>query len=308
MSGISFFDGRNGSTNLMNEFRHCLWLWHLQIEDTSCPLCGVCEESIEYLFLSCDVALHFWHSSPWGIYPVCDTGIRAWDWVKFIWDLKYKGASVDDIFLYASIIVDTIWRVRNDKVHNNCLVDFNKYFDNICTSYADMYDSLLSSPTPVLKEAWSPPPLDWIKLNCDVKVGLESMCIVVVVRNHLGRVIRVQAAREDFSDALCGEAAACCLAVSVALDIGSKYVIVENDSRVVIDAINGKGSRWAIENYISFCTKSSLSFSSCCFSYVSRTCNFAAHNVARWAFTHHVFGSLPVSSIPETLFCNDREV
>ncbi|XP_060974319.1 uncharacterized protein LOC133039432 [Cannabis sativa] len=279
-----------------------------QIADTNCPLCGSGEESVEHLFLSCEVAQHLWRSSPWGIYPVCDTGIRVWDWVKFIWDLKYKGANVDDIFLYASIIVDTLWRVRNDKIHNNCPVDFNKCFDIICTSYADMYDSLLTSPTPVLPIAWSPPPLDWIKLNCDVKVGLESMCIAVVTRDHFGRVLRVHTAREEFSDALCGEAAACCLAVSIALDSGYKFVIVENDSRVVIDAINGKVSHWALVNYISFCTKSSPSFDSCIFSYVSRTCNFAAHNVARWAFAHQMYGSLPVSSIPDALFCNDREV
>ncbi|XP_060965377.1 uncharacterized protein LOC133034332 [Cannabis sativa] len=278
------------------------------IEDLSCPLCGVGEESVEHLFLSCDVALHLWRSSPWGIYPVCDTGIRVLDWIKFIWDLKHKGASADDIFLYASIVVDTIWRVRNDKVHNNCPIDFNICFDIICTSYADMSDSLLSSPTLVLKEAWSPPPEDWIKLNCDVKVGLESIGIAVVARDHLGRVINVQTAREEFSDALRGEAAACCLAVSVASDFGYKYVIVENDSRVVIDAINGNKSRWALENYVSFCTKSSPLFNSCCFSYVSRSCNFAAHNVARWDFSHQLYGSIPVPSIPDAILCNDREV
>ncbi|XP_060969854.1 uncharacterized protein LOC133037062 [Cannabis sativa] len=239
---------------------------------------------------------------------VCDTGIRVWDWVKFIWDLKHKGACVDDIFLYASIVVDTIWRVRNEKVHNNYPVDVNKCIANICNSYTDMYDSLVHSPPPALKETWSPPPKDWIKLNCDVKVGLDSMCIAVVARDHFSRVIRVHTARENFSDALCGEAAACSLAVSVARDLGYKYVIVESDSSVVINAINGKESRWAIDNYISFCSKSSHSFSSCCFSFISRSCNFAAHNVARWAFSHQTFGPLPVDSVPETLFCNDREV
>ncbi|XP_060959149.1 uncharacterized protein LOC133030427 [Cannabis sativa] len=173
---------------------------------------------------------------------------------------------------------------------------------------ADLQVTLLPSPTPVLKEAWSPPPPDWIKLNCDVKVGDNSMCIAVVARDHVGRVFRVQTAREDFSDALCGEAAACCLAVSVALEIGAKFVIVENDSSVVINALNGKVSRWAIDNYVSFCTKNSPSFISCNFIYVRRTCNFAAHNVARWAFAHQVFGSIPVSDLPNNILCNDREV
>ncbi|XP_060965503.1 uncharacterized protein LOC133034433 [Cannabis sativa] len=258
------------------------------IEDTSCPLCGMGEESFEHLFLSCDLAFHLWRSSPWGIFPVCDIGIRVWDWVKFIWDLNKRGIEANDVFLYASIVVDTIWRVRNEKVHNNCSPDIIKCIDNICTSYADYHASLLPSPSLDLTEAWSPPPPEWIKLNCDVKVGLNSMCIAVVARNHLGSVIRVQTAREDFSDALCGEAAACCLAVSVALDIRSKFAIVENDSRMVINALNGIDSHWAIENYVSFCTNSSPLFISCNFSYVRRTCNFAAHNVARWAYAHKV--------------------
>ncbi|XP_030494770.2 uncharacterized protein LOC115710550 [Cannabis sativa] len=278
------------------------------IVDTSCPLCGLGDESIEHLFLSCNVAFYLWRSSPWGICPVCDTGIRVWDWVKFIWDLNNRGIQADDVFLYASIVVDTIWRVHNEKVHNNCSPDIKKCIDNICTSYADCHSSLLPSPTPDLKEAWSPPPLDWIKLNCDVKVGFNSMCIAVVARNHVGRVIRVQTAREDFSEVLCGEAAACCLAVSVALELGSKFVIVENDSRVIINALNGMDSHWSLENYVSFCTKSSPSFISCNFSYVSRTCNFAAHNVARWAFAHQVFGNIPVASLPDNIFCNDHEV
>ncbi|KAM6550347.1 hypothetical protein CsatB_000155 [Cannabis sativa] len=62
-----------------------------------------------------------------------------------------------------------------------------------------------------------------IKLNCDVRVGLESMCIAGVARDHLGKVIRVDTSRLENSDALCGEAAACCLAVSMAMDLGYIY-------------------------------------------------------------------------------------
>uniref|UniRef100_A0A803NKH1 RNase H type-1 domain-containing protein n=1 Tax=Cannabis sativa TaxID=3483 RepID=A0A803NKH1_CANSA len=266
------------------------------------------EETMEHLFLTCDVAMHLWRSSPWGFYPICDTGIRVWDWVKFIWDLNSRGVLVKDAFLYASIIVDTIWRVRNDKVHNNRLVDVKKCIDDIYFVYADLKDTLFSSPTSHLEETWSPPPRDWIKLNCDVKVGFDNMCVAVVARNHLGAVIEVRTARVEFSDALCGEAEACCLAISTALELGYKFIIIENNSRVVINALNGLEPRWAIENYVSFCTKSSQSFISCNFSFIKRTCNFAAHNVARWAFAHHIFGSIPVSMLPENLLCNDREV
>ncbi|XP_060968744.1 uncharacterized protein LOC133036241 [Cannabis sativa] len=222
------------------------------IEDTNCPLCGRGEETFEHLFLTCEVAFHLWKSSPWGIYPVCNTGIRPWDWVKFIWDLKHKGVYVDDVFLYASIIVDTIWRTRNDKVHNNSPVDVKRCIDSICNSYADLHATIFPPPSPYLPQDWKPPPLDWIKLNCDVKVGLDSMCSAVVARDYLGRVLRITTARLGFADALCGEAAACCLAIETALDLKANFVIVENDSSVVINALNGKCPHWVLVNYISF--------------------------------------------------------
>uniref|UniRef100_A0A803QR90 Reverse transcriptase domain-containing protein n=1 Tax=Cannabis sativa TaxID=3483 RepID=A0A803QR90_CANSA len=42
-------------------------------------------------------------------------------------------------------------------------------------------------------------PQDWIKLNCDVTVGFESMCAAVVARNHLGQVIWIQTSRDSTS-------------------------------------------------------------------------------------------------------------
>uniref|UniRef100_A0A803PAH9 RNase H type-1 domain-containing protein n=1 Tax=Cannabis sativa TaxID=3483 RepID=A0A803PAH9_CANSA len=181
-------------------------------------------------------------SSPWGIYPVYDTGSRMRDWVKFIWNLKHKGIGAEEVFLYASVVVDTSWRTRNDKVHNNYTVDVKKCIDYICTSYADLHTTIFPSPSPYLKVSWSPPPQDWIKLNHDVRVGFDSMCLAVVARNHLGRVVWVQTSCVDFSDALCGEEAAYCLAILTAKDIGAKFVIVKSDSRVVINALNGKES------------------------------------------------------------------
>ncbi|KAM6562613.1 hypothetical protein CsatB_022611 [Cannabis sativa] len=87
------------------------------IEDARCPLCARDEETMEHLFLTCDVAFYAWRSSPWSIYSICDTGICMWDWVKFIWDMKHKGIVVEEVFLYVSLVVDTIWRTRNEKMY-----------------------------------------------------------------------------------------------------------------------------------------------------------------------------------------------
>ncbi|XP_060965447.1 uncharacterized protein LOC115720378 [Cannabis sativa] len=278
------------------------------IEDECCPLCGTETETMEHLFLSCNFAFHLWRSSPWGIFPICDIGIRMWDWVKFLWDLGKKGINEQEVFLYASIIIDTIWRTRNEKVHNNCPADVIKSIDTIRFSFADHHAYLLPCPIPCPKEVWRPPPLDWVKLNCDIRVGLDSMCAAVVARDHVGKVIWVVTSKLDFSNALCGEAMACCLALQEAKARGVKFLILESDSRVVINALNGKDSRWEIDNYVSFCQITSPFFIGCTFAFVSRQCNFMAHNVAKWAFSHQRFGSVPLSSMPETIFCNDREV
>ncbi|KAM6559138.1 hypothetical protein CsatA_028377 [Cannabis sativa] len=245
------------------------------IDDASCPICGVEEESMEHLFLKCDLAFHLWPSSPWGIFPVLGTGVRMWDWVKFIWNLNSKGVNTDEVFLYASIVVDTIWRVRNDKVHNNNLDNVKRCIDYIHHSFADYRAFLLSTPTSIVVEAWHPPPHDWIKLNCDVKVGLESMSIAIVTRNHEGEVAWVRTAKLDFSDALC-EKAECCLALDKAKEKGCMFIIVESDSRVVINSLNGKEIRWEVENYSSFCNSLSPYFVGCVFSCIGRSCNFVA--------------------------------
>ncbi|XP_060968465.1 uncharacterized protein LOC133036015 [Cannabis sativa] len=273
------------------------------IDDSKCPLCGGGEETMEHLFLTCDVAMHLWPSSPWGIFPMCDSGIRVWDWVKFIWSLNNRGVKAEDVFLYASIVVDNIWRMRNDAVHNNIPPDILKCIDIICSSFAEIHTTFLPSPSPLVRDSWIPPPLEWIKFNCNVRVGLESMCLAVVARNHLGRVMSVHTSRLGFCDALCGEAAACCLAI----ELQHKFIIVESDSRIVINALNGKASHWALENYVSFCTKSSPFFIGCNFSNISRSCNFMAHNVAYWAFNNQMYGSIPIDSLPENILCNDRE-
>uniref|UniRef100_A0A803NZD3 RNase H type-1 domain-containing protein n=1 Tax=Cannabis sativa TaxID=3483 RepID=A0A803NZD3_CANSA len=92
--------------------------------------------------------------------------------------------------------------------------------------------------TPILVEDWCPPLQDWIKLNCDVKVELESSCVAVVAIGHFSEVAWVNTTTLDFSDALCSEAASCCLALDMTKLKGYKFIIMESDSRVVINSLN----------------------------------------------------------------------
>uniref|UniRef100_A0A803P6J3 RNase H type-1 domain-containing protein n=1 Tax=Cannabis sativa TaxID=3483 RepID=A0A803P6J3_CANSA len=164
----------------------------------------------------------------------------------------------------------------------------------------------LYSPRPPAD--WNPPPQDWIKINYDAKVGGEHMCVAVVARDYLSRLMWVFTAKMDFSDALCEEAVAVCLALEVAKDKGHQFILVESDSKIVINTLNGLDPRWEIENYSLFCKRFNSSFASCLFCFSARSYNFMAHNVANWAFTHNLYGCIDITTIPKNIYCNDREV
>ncbi|XP_060967555.1 putative disease resistance RPP13-like protein 1 [Cannabis sativa] len=80
------------------------------------------------------------------------------------------------------------------------------------------YVSCLFEPVvAVVSPSWSPPPVDWIKIKCDVKVGCNSMCVAALARDHSGTVLWVAAKLIDFVDPLIGKTEACQLALESAV-------------------------------------------------------------------------------------------
>uniref|UniRef100_A0A803PMD2 RNase H type-1 domain-containing protein n=1 Tax=Cannabis sativa TaxID=3483 RepID=A0A803PMD2_CANSA len=112
------------------------------------------------------------------------------------------------------------------------------------------------------------PPLGSLKVNTDAALSSTSNCngldmvirddsgvvalqqevstyvrIVVVAKDYLSKVVWVHMTKLDFSDVLRGEAATVCLALEVAKDKGHKFILVENDSKVVINSFNSVDPR-----------------------------------------------------------------
>uniref|UniRef100_A0A803NLV2 RNase H type-1 domain-containing protein n=1 Tax=Cannabis sativa TaxID=3483 RepID=A0A803NLV2_CANSA len=192
----------------------------LRIDGTHVPLLQLCLPSLEVL--------------PLGVFPIPDSRGRVWDWVKFLWNLKSNGVDSDKLFLYASIIVDTIWKNRNDKVHNFHPSNIAIAIDSIFHCYTDYVSCLLPSASPVASPAWTPPHEDWVKINCDAKIGGDSMCIAALARNHSRTVVWAAATKLNFRDPLIGEAAACHLALDSARLKNHNYILVDSDSELVI--------------------------------------------------------------------------
>uniref|UniRef100_A0A803PQ79 RNase H type-1 domain-containing protein n=1 Tax=Cannabis sativa TaxID=3483 RepID=A0A803PQ79_CANSA len=81
----------------------------------------------------------------------------------------------------------------------------------------DYSSSLLTSSKVAGSLVWVPPLDDWVKINCDVKVGCDSMCVVAITRDHKESILWVATNLLSFSDPLIGEAAACLLAMETAV-------------------------------------------------------------------------------------------
>ncbi|KAM6562483.1 hypothetical protein CsatB_022481 [Cannabis sativa] len=182
------------------------------------------------------------------------------------------------------------------------------YIDSIAYCYADYGSCLFKTFQDDGTTAWSPPPVDWIKINCDVRVGGDSMCVVAIARDSTGSILWVATKLLKFADSIIGEAAACLLALETAVSMHHPFVMVESDSESVIKNLKGADTLWGIENYVRQCKRLSTCMISCNFSFISRICNFAAHNVAKWAFANNFNGMVEVSTIPIDILCNDHEV
>uniref|UniRef100_A0A803PGS2 RNase H type-1 domain-containing protein n=1 Tax=Cannabis sativa TaxID=3483 RepID=A0A803PGS2_CANSA len=128
----------------------------------------------------------------------CGQGRDKWIWIK-----KPNG-----VVPYASIVVDMIWRARNDKV--------------------------------VEAPIWSPPlPEDWVKINCDVKVSCGSMCVVALARDHTESVLWVATNMLNFSDSLIEEVTTCLLAMETAVILKHLFVLIKSDSETVVKTLKG---------------------------------------------------------------------
>uniref|UniRef100_A0A803PVI6 RNase H type-1 domain-containing protein n=1 Tax=Cannabis sativa TaxID=3483 RepID=A0A803PVI6_CANSA len=248
----------------------------MQINDTAYPLSGVGEETMEHLFHYSNFAYYLWKSSPWGLMPIMN--------------------------------LDTIWRARNDKVHNNNLSCIIHYIDSIIRCYANYGSQLFTSPTTRAAPHWSPLLEDWIKIIFDVKVGSSSMSVVALARDHLGTVLWVASNMLIFCDALIGEVAACHPTFETAVKRKHNFVIIESDSETIIKALQRKVSVWSIDNYVLNCNRVSRQVLSCNFAFIPRLNIFAAHNIVKWVFAQNLTGMVDVPTILTDIICNDHKV
>jgi hypothetical protein len=118
-----------------------------------------------------------------------------------------------------------------------------------------------------------------------------------MLRDHNGNFVAICSKKLVAIDANLGEAHATLLATKLVVSFSSTSLIIERDSLLTIIAIKDpQFSSWASYAVISYLQNVLLSIPVWSALKTSRCANFCAHQVAKWAASHFVFGNIPTSS------------
>ncbi|KAE8678433.1 hypothetical protein F3Y22_tig00111410pilonHSYRG00088 [Hibiscus syriacus] len=164
------------------------------LEEVSCPLCAKQEETVQHLFISCQVAWDLWSSfwRLWGVSSVLpnDPASLLCSWS----DLRPKSLIWDFI---PGVVLWSLWKARNSVVFDDGKLDKPKLFF-LCrfrlvkwflAKYPNDFiqvDSLVGDPSLADKhqtrhpkrmkvQEWLPPPLHFFKVNVDGAVSGDGL-------------------------------------------------------------------------------------------------------------------------------------
>ncbi|KAL5574665.1 hypothetical protein UlMin_016364 [Ulmus minor] len=187
------------------------------ISDLSCVICKYVDENIIHLLFHCDFSRRLWLASPWTIHPDPSSFSSALDCVHFIWQCdEIAGNHNEEIWLFASILLDSIWRIRNSVLHGNTLPNPSSSYQLISKSFTATMNALKPNSLPLVS-TWSPPLEGWTKINFDAATCPSFLVAAAVVRDWRGKVIKWQVRELVTSDPLEAEAVALEIAISLAI-------------------------------------------------------------------------------------------
>nr|XP_023873275.1 uncharacterized protein LOC111985849 [Quercus suber]POE84816.1 hypothetical protein CFP56_75830 [Quercus suber] len=211
-----------------------------------------------------------------------------------------------------ALVIEEIWMSRNLTQFSNIDPDAMKARQNIQTRFNEIvkvFFSVTQPPKELSSKNWSPPPSDCIKLNVDAATKSSSSTVAVVARNHLGKVLSIWAKKHHSSSPVIAEAESLYWAMNLAVKEGWKSVIFEGDAKNCFDPlINPNLSpKWLTHNIICNIRSLAVVFVFVNFCWVQRTCNSAAHEVAKFALNFDLDYCFNKGNLPQMLKAVSRD-
>ncbi|XP_059440508.1 uncharacterized protein LOC132172957 [Corylus avellana] len=203
-------------------------------------MCNDPPEDLQHLFLDCPFARAIWRNTAWPINVSVFSNLPIAEWSKAIINpSSHLGIPSDQVWEFqisALVTMDCSWLARNKLIHNGSVPDPVSCLKSISSMVKAHLKAWLDSA--FVPEAWSPPPLGFLKANFDVAIRPLFSVAAVVLNDHTGLIVAVCTKKLPHLDATVGEANAALLAVSFAADFGCSSILLEGDSQLCILAIN----------------------------------------------------------------------
>ena len=249
--------------------------------------------------------MQLWLLAPWPIYMSKLSSLSILGWIKVILNPKsmlgLNEESVNDFQLYASILCDHLWMVRNKarvEGSKSVPIDISRQIFRVFLKHKQAWKEKNEKPSKDV--VWSPPTKSWIKLNFDAAIREEKTTVAVVGRDSVGNLLVAWSEHFESGNSLLGEARAAWYAMRCAVNEGFQNIILEGDAWNVIEPLKNSDvtPHWSIRSILEDILLFVNSFSNVEFSFVLRKANVSAHLLAQWAALVNWSGPVPISNLP----------
>ncbi|CAN1844985.1 Transposon TX1 uncharacterized 149 kDa protein [Linum perenne] len=216
------------------------------VED-KCGLCGNGYETVEHLFLDCEVARRCWQVA--GADEVLPPGVSESNtWTN--WYMKVIRDGSTETQRKVAIVTWALWKERNDRVWNQTSKPEEVCIRQSTDAVMDWVSMQGRGLCPRRREEgrcdrWHRPPPTYVKINCDAAINVrgQSFGIGVVIRDEEGNLVGFKMENRIGCPPVkeC-EAEAVVCALHWANELGIRRALVETDSQVTQLAMESNGN------------------------------------------------------------------
>lgn len=259
------------------------------IEDATCPICGLGEETTTHMLFRCPRAVEVWLISPFR-FRANELSLfhNMLDWWSCIEDRVEQRALPKQALGLGLTLCWWVWRMRNDSIFNSV-----NWTPEIISSKALAYFYELSTVANVAPRqrsglenlvAWKKPPVNIVKINVDAGISrANNRCGTGgIARDSLGDVIGICTRVHPFIQSpRVAEALAIRDGIQLGISLRIKHVIIESDAEAIIQVCSNPSVPPSdIATIVHDCVHLMSSFISCRFTFIKRNGNRAAHECA----------------------------
>ncbi|KAH9657474.1 putative reverse transcriptase/RNA-dependent DNA polymerase [Citrus sinensis] len=264
-------------------------LWKKRVmHEATCLVCGSQMETLAHALLAYKIAKKVWKNSPLENHV---QGKNFPDVISIIQSLPQQQKELNGEVV-ASLLW-TIWNARNKWLFKGVNEDPVRLVAR-ASSVADSIkrikvpeEEFCAEMVTTKHQQWCPPEEGWIKINVNTAMDEENRLagLGVVIRNFKGEIIAAAVKTKKNSENVeMAEAKAVLWGLQVAIMAEATQVIVESDSKGVIELITNKmGTLTEIFWVIFDILETKKSFQNFKTQHVPRSCNVSTHSLAKLA-------------------------